>query len=243
MQLNTGSTGITNMVLFTRDLAGDPNAAPTPLFTDQRVEDAINAEYLEVYDIARQFGVGQGTKRSYTDIVADQLFYELPDDYMKSLMVEVEGDGKNLSTDSTADPSNLKPLSSDVALQGYEAGIYAETEYYFIHNQHFGIVSPPDTAGTSSLRITYEAESAVMGDTDEPDIPTTYQPMICYLAAIALRETMDLDTAGLERIARRKMANFMRAMHDNLGDFEGQAYVAGLNKGNEITKFGRFAES
>lgn len=237
------NSGTPSLVSHTRVLAGDPDTAPSTLFTEQVVKDFINEHYLVLYDVARQFGVGTGEKRSYADVVADQVFYELPDDYMKSLMVEVEGDGKDLSSDSTASPSNLKPLSGDIALQGYEAGTYSETEYYFVHNQHFGIVSPPDTAGTNSLRITYESEvAALSNDSDEPDLPTTYHPLICYRAAISLRETLDLDVRGLWAIADRHEARFMTAMHDNLGDFDGQMYVAGLNDHGTLTKHGRLVE-
>ena len=248
MLLNSGTTSLLG---YTRDLAGDPSTAPSTLFSDQRVKDAINESYLELYDVARQFGVGDGVKRSYADTVASQLFYELPDDVMKMLMVEVEGNGKNLSSDTTADPSQLKVLSADVALSGYNAGVYTATEYYFIANgpsgtasQHMGIVSPATTAGTSSLRITYEAEAVdLTNDTDEPDLPGTYHSLICYRAAIVLRETMDLDTRGLERIANRKEIRFMNAMHDNVADFEGQAWVAGLKPSGYITKMGRAVKS
>jgi hypothetical protein len=237
------NSGTTSLLSHTRVLAGDPASAPSQLFADQIVKDFINTEYLGMYDIARQFGVGQGEKRSYADIVADQLYYELPVGFMKMLLVEVEGDGVDLTT-STASPTSLKPLSGDVALQGYEAGIYSSTEYYFIHNQHLGIVSPVGTAGTNTLRLTYEGEGTdLAGDTDEPELPRTYHSLICYLAAIGLRETMDLDVRGLERVAARKMGQFMQAMHDNMADFEGQAYVAGLNKHNTVTKHGRLVEN
>jgi hypothetical protein len=224
-------------------LAGDPSTAPSTLWTDQIVKDFINTEYLELYDIARQFGAGQGQKRTYADIVADQLYYALPADFMKMLMVEVELNGVDLTT-SSADPTNLSPLSGDVALQGYEAGIYSETEYYFIHNQHVGIVAPSGTAGTNTIRLTYEAEvSELSNDTDEPDLPTTYHSLICYMAAIGLRHTKDLDTRDLESVAARKMVRFMQAMHDNLGDFEGQMYVAGLGDPNVVTRAGWHEET
>ena len=159
-------------------------------------------------------------------------------------VLEVEGDGKNLSSDSTASPTFLKILDSTTALEGYERGIYTETEYFFLHGQHFGIVSPPSTAGSSSIRLTYEAFAAdLVNDTDEPLLPKTYHSLICYRAAIALRETMDLDTVGLERIARRKEVRFMAAMNDMVADYDGQMYVSGLNNTKAKTVHGYLSES
>ena len=238
------NSGTTSLLSHTRMLSGDPSTAPSQLFSDQFVKDAINTEYLELYDVARQFGVGQGYKRTYATTVADQIFYSLPVDFMKAIIVEVDGDGKDLSSDTTAAPSVLKPLSGDVALQGYTAGTYTETEYYYLHDQHLAIIAPVSTGGSSALRLTYEAEAAdLVGDTNEPDIPKTYHSLICYRAAIVLRETMDLDTRGLERIAARKEFRFMQALHDNIADFEGQAYVAGLNKNSHVTNHGRLVEN
>lgn len=238
------NSGTTSLLSYTRDLAGDPSTAPTPMWADQRVKDAINESYLELYDVARQFGVGTGEKRSYSDVVADQLYYELPDDFHKLILVEVEGDGKDLSSDSTASPTNLKVLGSDVALEGYGSGIYDETEFYFIHNQHFGIVSPPDTAGSNSIRVTYEAFAADLnGDTDEPQLPGTYHSLICYRAAIVLRMTIGLEVRFLEDIANRKEVRFMRAMHDLVADYEGNFVVAGLQDEGTVTRFGKLVRN
>lgn len=238
------NSGTTSLVSYTRDLAGDPSTAPTPMWSLQRVKDAINESYLELYDVARQFGVGTGEKRSYSDVVADQLYYELPDDFHKLILVEVEGDGKDLSSDSTASPTNLKVLGSDVALEGYGSGIYDETEFYFIHNQHFGIVSPPDTAGSNSIRVTYEAFAAdLSGDTDEPQLPGTYHSLICYRAAIVLRSTLGLEVRHLEDIANRKEVRFMRSMHDLVADYEGNFVVAGLQDEGTVTRFGKLVRN
>ena len=240
MLLNSGTTSLLG---YTRDLAGDPSTAPSTLYSDQRVKDAINESYLELYDVARQMGVGTGFKRTYATTVADQIFYSLPTDFMKAILVEVSGDGTDLST-TTENSSMLKVLSEDVAIEGYETGIYDSTEYYYIHNQHLGIIAPPSTGGSNSIRLSYEAEVAdLVGDTNEPDLPKTYHSLICYRAAIALRETMELETRGLERIANRKEIRFMRAVHDNVADFEGQMYVAGLNKHGTVTRHGRLVEN
>lgn len=237
------NSGTTSLLSYTRDLAGDPAAAPSTLFSDQRVKDAINESYLELYDVARQMGVGTGFKRCYSTTVADQIFYSLPTDFMKSILVEVAGDGSDLST-STANSTPLKPLDASVALEGYETGIYDETEFYYIHNQHLGVITPPTTGGSNALRMSYEAESAdLSNDTDEPDLPKTYHSLICYRAAIVLRASLELDVRMLEGAANRKEIRFMRAMHDQMADYEGNFVVAGLGAKGQVTQFGRLAKN
>ena len=236
-------SGTTSLLTYTRDLAQDPSSSPSPLFSEQMVKDFINESYLELYDVARQMGVGTGFKRCYSTTVADQIFYELPTDFMKSILVEVAGDGSDLST-STANSTPLKPLDASVALEGYETGIYDETEFYYIHNQHLGVITPPTTGGSNALRLSYEAEVAdLSNDTDEPDLPKTYHSLICYRAAISLRTTYELDTRGLEQIANRKEIRFMRAMHDLMADYEGNFVVAGLGDKGQVTQVGRLVKN
>ena len=240
MLLNSGTT---SLLSYTRDLAGDPSAAPSTLFSAQRVKDAINEHYLELYDVARQMGVGTGFKRTYATTVSAQIHYELPTDFMKAIMVEVASDGTDLST-STANSSALKPLDASVAVEGYETGLYDETEYYYIHGQHVAIIAPPTTGGTNSIRLSYEAEvSDLTNDGDEPDIPKTYHSLICYRAAIVLRTSLDLETRGLEEIANRKEIRFMRAMHDTMADYEGNFVVAGLGDKGQVTQVGRLVKN
>ena len=236
-------SGTTSLLTYTRDLAQDPSSSPSPLFSEQMVKDFINESYLELYDVARQMGVGTGFKRCYSTTVADQIFYSLPTDFMKAILVEVAGDGSDLST-STANSTPLTVLDASVALEGYESGAYDETEFYYIHNQHLGIIKPPTTGGANALRMSYEAGSSdLSNDTDEPDLPKTYHSLICYRAAIALRTTMELDTRGLEEIANRKEIRFMRAMHDNVADYEGNFVVAGLQGKGQVTQFGRLVKN
>ena len=236
-------SGTTSLLTYTRDLAQDPSSSPSPLFSEQMVKDFINESYLELYDVARQMGVGTGFKRCYSTTVADQIYYELPSDFMKAIMVEVSGTGADLST-STENSSALKPLDASVGIEGYETGIYDNTEYYYIHNQHLAIIAPPTSGGTNSIRLSYEAEvSELSNDTDEPDLPKTYHSLICYRAAISLRTTYELDTRGLEQIANRKEIRFMRAMHDLMADYEGNFVVAGLGDKGQVTQVGRLAKN
>jgi hypothetical protein len=209
------------------------------LFSDAEVKAAINDAYLLLIDEARLQETGTLEKRTYSTSVADQLYYSLPNDYMKMIAVEMDVDGNDLSA-SGSNPRFLKPLASDIALQGYETGIYDVTEFYFIHGNNFGVVNPPSSGGANAIRLTYEGHGiALSADTDEPVIRDPYQYLICLDAAVILKSAMDLAMPpDLMRRRQRMYVRFMESMSENVGDFDGQIYVAGLTPSRDATVTG-----
>lgn len=230
-------SGDPNLVEHTRQLAGDPatdsdgNAVPSQLWATQQVKNFVNVKYLALRDRLRMKGYGHGAKRTYADVVADQIFYAKPADFVRAVLVEVELDGKNLSTGSESDlsPTALKPHYGAEALKEYHQGNLSTSDRKaFIHNEHFGIVPPPDTGGTKSLRLTYEAASALLSaDGDEPVFPRPYHELICYKAAISLRETKNLPTVELRATSDRLEAQAVSAMAEELEDIDYQIPAAG----------------
>lgn len=232
------NSGNPNLLDHTRALAGDPatdsdgNAVPSQLWSDQDVKNFINAKYQLLRDRLRMKGLGRGVKRSYTDSVADQIFYAKPADFMRGLVVELEPDGGNLSTSAESDvsPIRLKARYGSESLAEYHQGNLGQDSptRVFIHNEHIGIVPPPSTGGTKSIRLTYEAASSLLsGDTDEPVIPRPYHELICYKAAISLRETKNFPTEELRLSADRLEAQMLSALAEELEDVDYQIPAAG----------------
>jgi hypothetical protein len=218
----------------------DPTTAASNLFTAQEVKNAINDSYQMLMDEARLQEVGYGRKRTYTTSVADQLYYQLPSDCMKVVSIEVDVDGNDLS--ATGSNSNfLKPIAADIGFEGYEKGLYDNTEFYFIHsNDYFAVISPPSTGGSNSIRLNYEAHStALSADADEPVIRDPYHYLICLDAAIILKASIDLILPpDLMNRRNRMYARFMESVSENIEDNEGQIYVAGLTLGRDSTVTG-----
>lgn len=241
MQLNTGTP---SLISYTRDLAGDPASAASEIWTDARVKAAINDAYLELREVARQLGDGPEVKRGYATSVANQLWYQLPADFKRMLLVEVDNEGRDLSSDANAEPIILRPLALDTALAGYEAGDFTELEYVAMADGHFAVVVPPTSGGSNGIRITYEAETALLsGDTDEPSLPEPYQNLICYKAAVQLRASENLAHEDLMRLMLLKENQFRIAMQERLMDNEGQVAVAGLIEQDHLTRFGTISET
>jgi hypothetical protein len=234
------NSGTPSLIGYTRFLVNDPTTAASQMFSAQEVKDAINDAYQVLVDEGRLQETGVGEKRTYSTTVADQLFYSLPNDYMKMITVEIETNGNDLTT-SGSNTRFLSPLASDTALEGYEKGFYTETDYYFIHGENFGIVSPPSTGGANAIRLTYEGHSiALSADADEPIIRDPYQKLICYDAAIILKAAVDLVIPpDLMRRRDRIYARFMESMSENVADHDGQLTVAGrlLHRTSTVTGF------
>lgn len=232
-------SGTPSLLTYTRDLAGDPDSAASELWSEARVKAAINDAYLEMREIARVFGEGPEVKRSYATTVASQLWYQLPSDFKRLLLVEINADGNDLS--GTASPTVLQPLALDAALEGHETGAFSSTKYVAIADQHIAIVNPVSTGGSNALRITYECEtSALSDDTDEPvAIPENHQYLICYKAAISLRASEGLNHEELMRLMMHKERAYRIWCQERLSSPEDKVSVAGLISQTPSTQFGK----
>jgi len=233
------NTATPSLVSYTRDLAGDPASASSELWADARVQAAVNDAYLELREEARMLGGGAEVKRTYATSVADQLWYQLPADFKKMVLCEVSTDGSDLS--GTGTPQVLDPLALDVALEGWETGAFTSPKYVAMGDTHFAVVAPVDTGGSSSIRITYEAETPALSAVgDEPVLPEPHQYLICYKAAVSLRASENLEHDALMRLMLMKERAFRIAMQERLDDPEGQLVVTGLIENSQSsTQFGR----
>ena len=231
-------TGTPSLLSYTRDLAGDPDSAASESWSDARIKAAINEAYLEMRETARVFGTGIDVKRSYATTVADQLWYQLPADFKRLLLAEVNEDGSDLSGSNT--PSVLKPMALDTALEGYETGAYTGSKYVALGSGHLALVNPVSTGGSNALRITYEAEpTALSAATDEPSIPEVHQYLICYKAALSIMvgDGTPVSNEFIFRL-REKDRAYELAMQERQMDNEGKVSVAGLLDDSHLTRFG-----
>jgi len=231
-------TGEPNLVGRTRYYAGNPETEPSKLYGDQDVKNAINIAYDELWGRARSLGVDWSIESALISSVADQILYTLPADFDgKILSVELQEDG--LAIADGVDTVFLRPKSATTSLEGWREGDFTKSLYYFLHEDSFGIVSPPSSSGANSIRITFEGEiNYLAADGDEPKIPRSHRDLICLLAAISLREGKDLDSAGLRAEAARKYPIFIESMQEPVLDLEDQMTAVGRTPLNYSTRTG-----
>lgn len=238
------NSGTTSLLTVTREYAGDPSGGPQTLWSIQLVKDAINLSLTEMRADAGLLDVGDAVKRTYADTVADQIFYAKPADFERVITIEIETGGQDLTSVSvsSATITYLEPKEEELALRMHNTGEISAPKYMFIHDQHFGVVSPLATGktGTNSFRLTYRASSSdLSGDTDEPDVPRNHQELICLKAAMRLKMSRDLDFRDLIPFHNKMADLYKKSVHDQMADYEGQFAVAGLGNKAMATLFGR----
>lgn len=240
------NSGTPSLVSSAQTLAGSPSGSQSPLFGLQEVKDVINDAYAYLSDLARTRKVGYGQKRAYADSTTD-VFYELPDDFIEMVLVEVDLSGNNLSTVSVenADVAYPRFESSSDAFEMRGRALLSPAVYYFYHGgetqgtRHIGIVDPVETTGTKSLRLTYEATADdLSADTDEPMLPQVYHRLIAKRAAWLLRMQNDLPTRDLRDMIMVEEVRFQRAMSRVGRDLDFQIPLAGRPSRSPATRTG-----
>ena len=231
MQFVTGNPALVGRARFH---AGESSAASGTLFQLQDVKDSLNVCYEDLWNEAKEMNAGWGVATDYINTVADTVYHTLPTDYEgRIITVEVEPDGKNLSTDTTASPSQVLPSTQDVALLGYNIGTITETQFYWFEysqtdGKRLGVVAPPTTGGTKSLRIVFEEDlTHLSADGDTPLIPTTHHELIAIRAAIQLRVAHEIPVGELRDIERLRYQNFLSKMGEPVLDADFQMAAAG----------------
>ena len=235
MQFNSGTP---SLISETNKMAIGVSSNPTDLHSTDEIKAAINDAYRQLREIARVYDEGTEFKRTYATTVADQLWYQLPSDFKRIITVEVEVDGTDL-TASGAVSRVLQPMPIESALEHNAGTDDSGPVFVAIGDGHFAVVKPVSTGGANALRLAYQAQTAdLSNDTDEPVIPETFHSLICKLAALTLRASVDHPMGGLRELVGLGFAQYRTWAQDRLSDPEGQIPTAGFTDQSETIKQG-----
>lgn len=237
-----------NLLDTTRFYAGEPRreGAGATLYSDATIVNAINLKYQELWRRAKAQDMGWGVDFTYKTSVAGTIWYDLPTNVDTNLVqVELEPDGKDISSDSSAQPIPLKRGSMRQEWLEYTQGTLTDPRHWILRENaavdQYGIVSPPVTGGSNAIRLTLEVEAAYMTATDaEPrGIPSSHRELICLLAAEALRVSVDLDPTDILRIVGRLYPEFIEDKGPRFGeDIDFQIPCAGRAEQSFYTRTG-----
>lgn len=220
MKLETGNR---NLVETTYRYAGDKlrTSEGGDFYSKQEVINEINAADEELQAYAERNNLGWNRVISYDDAVVDQIWYTAPSTLdFQIVTLELEPDGKNLSSDTTASPIKLHRGQFEREWILYQQGrLGTEKSYWLIRYNgttlEYGILPPPSTAGTKSIRLVYETEHTEMVDEgDEPFTPTSHHKLLCLIAAEALRTSVDMDTLDTRALMARLYPEYVHDMGD-----------------------------
>jgi len=220
-------SGTPSLMGIARQYAGDPlrEAEGGTLYTDAEVTNFLNLKYLELWRRAKAQDMGWGSTFQFKNSTTDKVWYDLPTNLDSNLvLVEVEPDGKDISSDTTAQPVSLVRGSFRLEWLQYVAGDLTDTEFWLLREgsavDQYGLIAPPSTGGTNSIRLTLEVETTLMtGEGDEPrGIPSSHRELICLLAAEALRVSVDMDASDVRAIIGRLYPEFIEDKGPRFGE-------------------------
>lgn len=239
MQLNTGTPSLVSTV---RLLIGDTDGAVVSQFSNTEITDALNLALLELEKIGRMMDVGWGVSTALQTSTTSQIEYTLPTDLDGRIIdVILEDTGKDLSSDTTATWTYCTPGEANEILQKYrEDKLSGPNKYVYLRDTAtYGIVPPPSTGGSNSIKIIYEAGITLLSeDTHAPNIPVSDHPLICYMAGITLLNSHGVDSTRLFQEAARKYPQYIEQKSEPILDMDFQIPVAGRRENSYANKTG-----
>lgn len=225
MLLNSGNPNVIDTI---RRLIADPDTSPNVMFTDQNITDFFNIAYDDICTEAAIKDYGEGVKRAYTSIVADQPDYTLPTDFVAPVSLEIDLDGTDLSV-SAGDPTILTFFpAEDRVMEAVLEEEITKTSIYFIRDNSIVIQTAPETAGTNNLRFTFKALNPHLANaTDEPLLPRQHHMYLCLEAAVNLQASIKADIGDnavlLQRAERRFQIGMAERARDHYSQIASQA--------------------
>ena len=175
----------------------------------------VNDYYMQIVDEIVKVKPDYFVKSSTTSLVSGQQEYDLPDDFEKVAMVNMEIDGvwKRVLPMGDADIRHIPTHSDTTSSQGFST---AEPRYYII-GDNIGIMPIPSETTASALKVWYAYTPTAMSlDADSPAFPSKYHYMIKY-GAYANYLDQDDEHVAAERM-RIRFDTLVQRMMENMQD-------------------------
>jgi hypothetical protein len=175
----------------------------------------VNDYYMQVVDEIIKVNPDYFVKSSTTSLVANQQEYDLPDDFEKIVMVNMQIDGvwKRVLPMGNADIRHIAVHTDTTSNQGFST---ADPRYYII-GDNVGIMPIPDGTTASALKVWYSyTPDELSSDSSEPAFPSKYHFMIKY-GAYANYLDQDDEHVAAERM-RQRFDVLVSRMMENIQD-------------------------
>lgn len=172
----------------------------------------VNDYYMQMVDEVSKVNPDYFVKSSTTSSVANQQEYDLPDDWEKIVMINMQIDGtwKRVSPMGNADIRYIQAHEDATSSQGFSE---AQPQYYII-GDNIGIMPIPDTTTADAIKIWYSyTPTTLTSDSDIPAIPAKYHYVIKY-GAYANYLDQDEEHVAAERMRQRFDAYVVRMIEN-----------------------------
>lgn len=157
----------------------------------------VNDAYLQVVDAISEVNPDFFAKAATADTENGRQEYELPDDFERALMVNIQIDG----TWQRALPLPIgdAAIHADGTAQGYD---WSDPRYYVLGG-NIGFLPVPDETSNENIKLWYVyTPTQLTDDSDEPAFPKKYHHLIKY-SAYANYLDQDDEHVAAENMRRR----------------------------------------
>jgi hypothetical protein len=175
----------------------------------------VNDYYMQMVDEIVKVNPDYFLKSSTTATVATQQEYDLPNEWDKIAMINIQIDGvwKRVLPMGDADIRHIPTHSDITSSQGFST---AEPRYYIV-GDNIGIMPIPDTTTASAIKVWYTYTPSEMTlDSDVPAFPSKYHHIIKY-GAYANYLDQDDEHVAAERM-RQRFDAYVTRMIENMTD-------------------------
>jgi hypothetical protein len=159
----------------------------------------VNDAYMQMVDEVVKVSPDFFAKSATADTVNAQQEYELPSDFDKALMVNIQIDGTWKRAMPLQNINKIPTVADTSSGQGFS---WADPKFYII-NGNIGFMPIPDEDGNENIKMWYiYTPSELSADADVPAIPSKFHHIIKY-GAYANYLDQDDEHAAAERMRIR----------------------------------------
>lgn len=173
----------------------------------------VNDAYMQMCDEITKVNPDFFTKSATTSSVTSQQEYDLPSDFEKALMVNIQIDGTWKRALPLANINQIPTVADTSSGQGFS---WATPRFYIVGG-NIGFMPIPDETTTNNIKVWYVYTPEEMdADADVPALPAKYHHVIKY-GAYANYLDQDDEHAAAERM-RIRFDTLTQRMVENLVD-------------------------
>ena len=173
----------------------------------------VNDAYMQICDELTKVNPDFFTKSATASTVSGQQEYELPSDFEKVSMVNVQIDGVWKRVLPLQNMNQIPRVADTSSGQGFS---WADPKFY-VYGGNIGFIPIPGETTSNNIKMWYVyTPTELSADDNEPAIPTKYHHLLKY-GAYANYLDQDDEHAAAERM-RIRFDNLVQRMVENLVD-------------------------
>lgn len=159
----------------------------------------LNDSYLQIVDAISEANPDYFTKSATADTEDGRQEYELPDDFERAIMVNLQIDGTWRRVRPLGSVNDVETLADTTSLNNYTI----DDPRYYIVGGNIGFVPIPTETANENIKLWYVyTPTELTADSDEPAFPKKYHHLIKF-GAYANYLDQDDEHVAAENMRRR----------------------------------------